>query len=503
MKRVLALTFLLGACGAEPALDSDDQALLLPGFVKTPVKLIDLGTLPAGTTVVGGACSDMTGSSSSGQTWAQVVRINADNSLTVLAGAQTNCGTGGSRVTHTAAKTTRTGLRIGCVTGSICSFTPAYLTRFDSNGRVDDVLAAFNAIRDKRPDTNKSGFWKHGTLPRTTDFHNQGMTRLRVGEGQYANWLAMSRNNDAEVVLVGFGSRDSALGAALGPNLVWGYPDSRDYVYTSVKLGTQYGCQVGALWCVGSHAGGIQSSGKYLFVPVESEDGDGKYGYAGESDVFALDVTQPWNAPASIKILDRKIGGATAVGVTKAPVASGGEGFVMVVGDKNSAKLDFYVNRPDRHGFADILAGGNYALDYRWASNTVQTSWGVNNYADATDMSNGDRTWGSYQSLTLVTQTSGDVFLVATHAAVLWGWDWADVYRVTSPLFGAGIATCGKSVCLTKVAARTFSCKNGNEYCSFLGAAGTYINPDANTLSIYSDEYYSSIEDWQTFLEWN
>jgi hypothetical protein len=481
----------------------DTPALANTWFAWGTFREHDLGVVPAGTTLRISTCAAQ-GGSANGNPYMRLMGVKPAGDLEQLSEQNTYCiYVWGSQMTFTTDVTQRLKLRMGCWANTTCTSRVAVQRVFDSNGRLRNVPAAFDAIPGRDPRTDRSGFWKNGFLGRTTEFHNQGLTRVRVGDGSYGNWLVMSRSEDARIYIVGFGSRSSALDASLGPNLVNGAPPGADVVYSSLALGHRAGGPA-----QGSHAGGLQSSGRFLYVPVEGEDGDYKYGDPGKSHVYIVDLIGGWNGPtllrdqASVPVgVPRSYGGASAVGVAKvAPNSERPRDFLMVVGDKNSRDIDFYVQPADTYGFADITKPWQHR--FYWQARFA----GAGNYLD-----DSGEPFGTYQSLSLIAQTDGSIYLLGTATSnASWNdfgsnWDWGDLFRVDSSVYGPNRSSwCGKEFCLSKVQNKTFACKkDGTQYCSFHGAAGAYFVPGvAERIFVYAGEYYSSHAGWQTFMEW-
>ncbi|MDQ3336048.1 MAG: hypothetical protein M4D80_12840 [Myxococcota bacterium] len=518
----IAACFALNACAIDELETADtEQALADPSasynvewrgntwYAWTGAKQIDLGNVPAGTTLRLSTCG-ASGGWAYGPAYMRLLGIRPGApSVENLSEENHACpGESGTQMTYTTDVTQRVLLNMGCWANEYCASIVTVSRRFDSNGRMANVVGAFDAIAPRNPVYDRSGYWKNGTLARTDDYHNQGFTRVRVGDGSYGNWFVMSRNQDARLYMIGMGSRSSAIANPLGPNLAGGVPDGRDFVYATLALGAQAGGPA-----QGSHAGGIQAAGRYLYVPVEGESGTtvagvnvsqgNLYGDSQVSHVYIVDLRDGWNgfsrvmnSAGSDAGVPRPYAGASAAGVTK--VGAGGgrpRDFLMAVGDRNSTRLDFYVQPADSFGFADITLPWQHRFFWQARSSTVKGR--TYNYDDS------GQAWGDYQSLSLITQTDGSIYMLGTATSSA-GWDWADLYRVDSSVYGPNrSAWCGKEFCLTKVRSKTFTCStNGNEYCSFKGAAGSYFAPDSNRIFVYSDEYYSSASDWQTFMEW-
>ena len=168
-------------------------------------------------------------------------------------------------------------------------------------------------------------------------------------------------------------------------------PPSEDRIVLQVPRDPQF-----------SHAGGLQALGHFLAVPVEA---------SGASKVLFYDLTNPL-APARLaneldhSALSDEAGAAFLARLTDGRILLG-------VGRADSNVLDFYVSSgPD-------LATASFSLFDTWFED---------------ELTGGDSEFGNYQSINLVTQCDGALFLVGTHenTAVQIGRDFADTFRLTN-----------------------------------------------------------------------
>jgi hypothetical protein len=219
------------------------------------------------------------------------------------------------------------------------------------------------------------------------------------------------------------------------------------------------------------HAGGCQVFGQYLVAGVEDNDSN------QESEVQFWDFRRfptqlvPMTIPRSGK---EKVSTAGAVGLS-----SYEKGTALAVATFNAATIDFYVSE------ADPFGGSPFNLRFTWVeSEADKTGWI-------------DQNFGAYQSVNLITQTDGQLFMVGLHRAG--DYDFMDLYGVNL----AG----GAASALTKLGKKHMICTNG---CNFNAGAGIFI-PSSAGFEVYAVPYGPNVEaipyipepNWPTTIQVN
>jgi len=195
------------------------------------------------------------------------------------------------------------------------------------------------------------------------------------------------------------------------------------------------------------HAGGCQAFGNYLVAGVEDNDSN------QASEVQFWDFTRfpmqliPMTIPRSGGV---NVSTAGAVGLS-----SFEKGTALAVATFNAETIDFYVSD------ADPFGGSPLNFRYTWVK------------ADADKTGWIDQNFGAYQSVNLITQTDGQLFMVGTHRAG--DYDFMDLYRVH----------LGVVPTLTKLAKKHMICTNG---CNFNAGAGIFI-PSSAGFEVYAVPY--------------
>jgi len=242
--------------------------------------------------------------------------------------------------------------------------------------------------------------------------HLQGVQRLAFGDGRH---LVVSRSGSFEFYVVEMGSQLSSgdpftSALSLGDLVVHREPNDADAGF--------------------EHAGGIQALGTLLAVPNHNSDN------VDDTRVDFYDVSVP-SSPAHIGFLGRN--DCTSCQDLLASDQAGAVGLVrlsddrilMAVGRDESNQIDFYLSDP----------GG-------------PTGWMHVDLWDEserkTDLPDGDKEFGDYQSLNFVTRCDGALFLVGTHQEgdLFGGSDWVDLFRVRR----------WSEAIITKVAKRNVTC---------------------------------------------
>jgi hypothetical protein len=204
------------------------------------------------------------------------------------------------------------------------------------------------------------------------------------------------------------------------------------------------------------HAGGCQAFGNYLVAGVEDNDSN------QASEVQFWDFTRfptqlvPMTIPRSG---GQYVSTAGAVGLsshgTRNPL-----GTALAVATFSAATIDFYVSG------ADPFGGSPFTPVFTWVeSKADKTGWI-------------DQNFGAYQSVNLITQTDGQLFMVGTHRAG--DYDFMDLYGVNLNLPPEKAASA-----LTKLAKKHMICTNG---CNFNAGAGIFI-PSSAGFEVYAVPY--------------
>lgn len=182
------------------------------------------------------------------------------------------------------------------------------------------------------------------------------------------------------------------------------------HLFILEKEGTDWGSVVAVVnvstdskFTTAHHAGGLQVWGDYLVVALEIEEGK-------NSKVVFYDVSDPTN-PKYLYSIDRVSIEAGAVGITK---MSNGK-FLLAVGRNNSNIIDFYTSKKD------TLSGNlpfNDEDKVTWKENDLESIKGM------------DTEFGNYQNLNLLTDSSGEIYLVGMHRNSATSKDWADLFKI-------------------------------------------------------------------------
>jgi hypothetical protein len=321
---------------------------------------------------------------------------------------------------------------------------------------VPDVLDSMHRLRSHG---DILGFHMNGAADVDVSHHWQGVQRLMSGNGRY---LAISRSvTDANVsfVVVEMGSRNE-LGLRFRSNRL---DPALDNFATPPPLGDRIAWEEPRLPDF-KHAGGLQALGNILAVPVERgrevNPITGEVIDPGASKVIFYDVTNPLSPVRLANEVDHS-SLADAAGV--AFMARLADGRVLLgIGRADSNVLDFYVSTGN-----DLRTTGFVHFDTWFES----------------ELTGGDSEFGNYQSINLVTQCDGALFLIGTHenTAIQVGKDFADTFRLTN---GAG-----DDVAIEKVAANHLVCGNrGVNHCNLDAAGGVYVDPGGQ-LYIYGAEH--------------
>ena len=271
------------------------------------------------------------------------------------------------------------------------------------NPVLDDVRAAFNrvAVRPRLLKIDRKGV----TLP--AGGHFQGIQRIS-GSGR----LVITSNSDSEAYFVTCDmTADGTRGRASTPVRMAASP---------LK-----------------HAGGCQVAGVYLAAGVEDDAG------RRHSEI------QFWNvggSPVQVPSLTIRREGAQDVSTAGAVgVSSYRAGAAVCVATWNAATVDFYT------AVSDPFAGrATFQFRGTWSKTRANKSGWV------------DGNFGEYQSLNMLTQRDGRLFLMGFNRSG--SDDWMDLFSVDLDAPAPNM--------LTKIAKKHMYCSDG---CSFLYGAGVSV----------------------------
>jgi hypothetical protein len=344
----------------------------------------------------------------------------------------------------------------------------------DSNGRVPNVAASFARIAS---DNAPLSFYS--TDPNTGYDHMGGVSLFEHIQGAQRigrNRFVLSSSHDGEMYFATLGSK-----AGSSAHQLWGGLSSDpdlDYAYSTLGISNDR-----------PHIGGIQAVGDFVFAvashpycnsvdPTCSND-SGSYLTVVDTNPPARVVWTQWH-PGKVY---------NAVGATK---RLDGTYLIATLGAGDNDIFFSTTTTPD------IKNGATTAITplYHW------------NYGpDSTFYPDGSSAYGifaSYQSINLVTQGNGEIFLIGTEQH---GWpaeDWVSLWRVDACSSGRQPScSCTEPtedvnrVCLTSISARHMYLSD-DVYGDFDGGAGIYINPlgGSRDLILYSTEKSNGGVQW-------
>lgn len=327
----------------------------------------------------------------------------------------------------------------------------------DCNRCVPDVVASMNSLRTHG---DLMGYHLGDGDDPSLLHHWEGINRL-MSHG--ARYMAVSRATDGEnvmFVVVEMASRGTD-GRRFRSNKITLNGQSRQVV---PPAGDKIILTVPRLPDF-LHAGGMSTLGNYLAVPLERgtvrNPGSGEIIREGESRVLFFDMADP-TAPRKLDLeVDHTEFADAAGAVLMARLANGR--ILFGIGRGGSKTIDFYVSN------GSDLEASTFIPFYTWNEDERHS-----------DLS-GDDDYGDYQTLNVVTQCDGTLFMVGTHKNLGNGRDFADTWRLDNG--------DGNQVEITKVAGRHLVCDNlGANQCNLDAAAGVYLDPDGQIL-LYSTEH--------------
>lgn len=212
------------------------------------------------------------------------------------------------------------------------------------------------------------------------------------------------------------------------------------------------------------HAGGLSVEGTVLAVPLHG--GTPRHGRIVFYDV--ADPEHPRKLAVEVERPGRK---APAVALTR---LDNGRFLTAVLSayDGLPRRIDFYLSR------TTVLDDGFQVSPVTWHVSAVRARPGQK------------RTFSHFQTINFIRQADNRLYLVGFHnslasPASLPGRDYADLYEVIFPAGTIDSATARLEVpSIVKVANRMLRCRDG--YCNLDAAAGLFVDPEAQTLSVYA-----------------
>jgi hypothetical protein len=431
----------------------------------TNTVIFPLGLFQAGTTIRVGTCNaggDLPSATFTGDTF---LRLVSDGGVEVAQADDTiGCGLG-SYLVYTVPYSQNLTLKAGCFGGGSCSGSLYSRTDLDSTGSLADVASAFGGL-GQWTRTVKSWYYRGLEVPGSytsglTNFntHFQGLQRIRsLNQSFYtASWFAFTGSGNADLFFVTMSPTN------VGPSGVLAdFTGSADITHSAARIRQSFQQSWGG--ATATHLGGFQSYGKYIAMGLEKVNGDGK------GHVLFLDTDslfQMFNPGASLlyTFTDREtgangnhVGPAAAVAVNKAPGAH--QPFWMAVAGTNSDQIDFYKLDINLQGYANARSGAwQYVCGIKQTNNVPFESY--------------------FQSLSLVPQDDGQLFLIGTRSdgsSPQGSGNRARLYRLD-----------WNGSCFNMVDS---GLDNFGSYDStgagFNGAAGVYIDAESSRLFLYS-----------------
>jgi hypothetical protein len=481
-----------------------------------PANNVTLGTYPAGTTIIVGF-TGLYQNNLSGDTF---IRLFDD--FGQVAYGDDACGSYGSRVVYTVPQGTRTlTVRVGCYASQTCGGDLYAYSRLDSNGQLTDVVAAHGAIitgSDYSGQPGPNGSTYGGTSvrqladPYDTSPHlhlNLDPAQDRVApvqdgsHGYIDSGTFVSYSHFEGVQRLRHAPNFIAAAGAFRADVMFGYTGNGGGTITADKSWLQAGAtNDGSLRFRYSnydlpapgldvtqfnHFGGIQTAGRYIVGGVSNyPNHDPPWGR-----ILLLDASSPANVGiySTMRkwLLDPEVMsgctkgiGPSQVGITKLQNGA----FLMAVSRYSQQNFDFYMKDIDEGstiltpsysyaGFADIEDG---TFNTPTTTNPDPRGWTVQNgTSGATGGIDND-------SIALVTQTNGDVYLLATKWVTPFSKSW--VQQVL--LMPNGTPKYTASLGDVRGTNLGYQCTGNSVACNFTGAAGFYINSFDDSLYLYS-----------------
>lgn len=487
---------------------------------------VNLGTFPAGTTVIVGFTG--LGQLPGGLVGDTFIRLFDDYGQAAY--NDDACSSYASRVVYTVPQGTRTlTARLGCYASGSCAGDLFKWTRLDSNGQLSDVRNAHIAINTGanaygNPGPNGGSYG--GTSVRYLSDQTDHATHYRWPLDFWAlpDLVAPVQGGSAGYIWNGTVNSYShfegvqrlrhipnavAVSGAFRADMMFGYVGTGTVFPTAGQSWLSAGATAnGNLWYRYSnydvaavttpatdvtqfnHFGGIQTSGRYLVGGVSNyPTADPSYGRlvlldAGDpSNVGTSSTMRKWTIDPETMAGNTAGIGPSQVGITKLPSGA----FLMAMSQSDQTRFDFFLKDIDEAttvltssnthaGFADIEDG-----TYGTPAQPNTSGWMVQN-GTAGVVANGK----DNDSIALVTQTSGDVFLLSTK------WINPAVSRVQQVTLTTYTSTQKYVASLGPIISQNtgYQCTGSSGACNFMGAGGFYINSFDDTLELYSTGMY-------------
>jgi hypothetical protein len=195
-----------------------------------------------------------------------------------------------------------------------------------------------------------------------------------------------------------------------------------------------------------NHAGGFQAFGQFIAAGIENSDNETH----SKVQFWDLAVSPPKKLPMTIaRPGNSKAHTAGAVGLS-----SFGRGAVLAVASFNAATVEFYISD------ADPFSGSKLKKLFKWKEKKAKKKGWI------------DPNFGAYQTINLITQSNGQLFMVGFNRSGFS--DWMDLFRVN--LDGK------RESALTKIAKKHMFCTDG---CTFNAGSGIFI-PSSKGFEVFA-----------------
>ncbi|CAE8743974.1 unnamed protein product [Polarella glacialis] len=328
-----------------------------------------------------------------------------------------------------------------------------------SNPQMDDVLAAFSAMMTigAKIDINKGSDFPidgyNNYIP-PYSAHFQGIQRLRPKSGA-STFLAMTGSCHTAGNLFIAEIKQAAASGPLVPASTRGNAFAAFNPFKAVLSGSVVTVvNVSALDDALTHTGGPAVWGNVLAVGVEAGC-QTMMECPKKSKVIFYDVSDPLSLQKLPYFIDRPTLNAGAVGL----VQQANGKFLLVVGDVDSAVLDFYVSSTTS---GDLLTDPGWHQVASWKQEELLVKVGLLNYY----------LW--YHNLNLVVQKDGTIFMIgSSRSPMAIGRDYFELFTVQPSESGVQVA---------KVASRAMV----SHGCDFNAAAAIYVDSATSMLGYCS-----------------
>jgi hypothetical protein len=354
------------------------------------------------------------------------------------------------------------------------TYQPSDTARWDWNRCVPDPIGQVQRLRQRG---EVVGFRMGAGHPEPScnvfgcKNHWQGIQRLPMAGRRY--FVVSSRHNDASrFAVVHMGTRGQTGQRIRGNRMStttrdWNVqPSSTDAIVHTQLVNTSY-----------IHPGGMQTLGRYLFVPLEEGGGTSRvYNYDMGS------ITYPWSCnPATGAGCPRKLWGfvftttkAAVAAVAKVAHPTGQDRYLLVTAQADSNVLEFYLSTPGLHvSHPDAFgAWGGYEAIFNRKTYEAFRSY--------------------YQNLNLITACpgpgyeAGQLYLLGTTQGKGSGTDVVDLFELSL----APISSTSYTAHIALVASKVLYCTavSSTRQCDLDAAGGAYVDPDGRLL-VYAAEY--------------